>query len=565
MNFKELVLRTLEEAKIDINLQSILDLNLPSSETEWLKSLKEYDPHLIDTLWIAKNWLTNKVDTFQEIRDQVTMFYKGRKRNMFNGSEKDIKTHKDYNKFKILIGSKTAGKTMDTRKSLHNSIKPIYEDSNIVLYNPTNKEQSIALSHGHPAFDSNHYTFCVGAEGASNLWKEYTSDNSSISLYANVFYFIRFKKRDSSIATGVWGDKDNPIKYKDDKHILVLNMSPVKIEETFADNNTQETSKQALLNQFPELSVVEDLLVPGKKQQEHYTANLLNLLNRGEIPQDYTVIEDEGVITNYMQACLKDKDLLSRVISNILNTPYNEVIELLERKVSQNSFKQLIDCFELHKIFSKYINDFKQKLKNTQGVVSWNYDAHNNFSLLKGVQEMISHMIVKGSFFSTDNNKVIPGFAKHNGRVSESFFYNNPSQTSEQIATQNLIVNLAGNKAKAHVHAIVVEDTEITLANAQPNFNFKDSILGGDVILWWVTLIPETFSQVLEEIIKTLPKQIGGELYLKQIVVGRPTFKKLDQNIVETNVSAIKEQARNLYNKSYENVIDQAKAYWAQV
>jgi hypothetical protein len=184
MDFKELVLRCLEEAKVDNNLQAILDLNLTSGETEWLKSLKEYDPHLIDALWIAKNWLTKKVDTFQEIRDQVTMYYKGRKRNMFNGAEKDIKKYKNYDKFKTLVGHRTAGKTMNTRKDLHKSIKPIYEDSNIIVYNPTNKEQSIALTHGHPAFDGNHYTFCVGADGEANLWDNYTGNNRPLDISA---------------------------------------------------------------------------------------------------------------------------------------------------------------------------------------------------------------------------------------------------------------------------------------------------------------------------------------------------------------------------------------------
>ena len=562
MNFKELVLSFLEEAKVDVNLQAILDLNLTSSEIEWLKSLKEYDPHLIDALWIAKNWLKNKVDTFQEIRDQVTMFYKGRNRNIFNGSEKDIKTHKDYNKFKILIGNKTAGKTTDTRKGLHKSIKPIYEDSNIIVYKPTNKEESIALSHGHPAFDGNHYKFCVGAEGSGNLWDDYIRGRGK--PYGNVFYFIRFKKRNSGIAKGGWDDVDNPVMYKDDKHILVLNISPCVIDSTFADNNTQQTSKETLLGQFPELYIVKDLLVPSKEEQEKYTKYMLYILDSGQIPQDYE--ESEETSSSYMEGCLKDENLKTRVINNILDGPYDEVINILQYTVSKDSFKQLMECFELRGIFSKYINNFKQELKKTGGVCHSFFIA-DNFILLKSIEEMVRHMIVEGNF-SNHVNDVIPKISYTSGELSKTCTVLDNTHT--QIITQNL--NIVVNLPEVSVRAVVDGKTQIS--DAEPfniklnKFDFTGSIFGGDVVIWQQPKsksMPKNSSQALEEIIKTLPNQIGGELYIQLLSGTSYITKKIDQNIVQTNVLSIKQQARDIYKESYENAIEQVKAYWAQV
>ena len=225
-----------------------------------------------------------------------------------------------------------------------------------------------------------------------------------------------------------------------------------------------------------------------------------------------------------------------------------------------------MECFELRGIFSKYINNFKQELKKTGGVCHSFFIA-DNFILLKSIEEMVRHMIVEGNF-SNHVNDVIPKISYTSGELSKTCTVLDNTHT--QIITQNL--NIVVNLPEVSVRAVVDGKTQIS--DAEPfniklnKFDFTGSIFGGDVVIWQQPKsksMPKNSSQALEEIIQTLPNQIGGELYIQLLSGTSYITKKIDQNIVQTNVLSIKQQARDIYKESYENAIEQVKAYWAQV
>ena len=83
------------------------------------------------------------------------------------------------------------------------------------------------------------YTFCISRPSNGNMYGSYRLSKSS------TFYFIFFKNI----------PKSNP------KHIMVLDKTKNGYEYTFADNNTQQTTWENIIKEFPILKQYEHLFV----------------------------------------------------------------------------------------------------------------------------------------------------------------------------------------------------------------------------------------------------------------------------------------------------------------
>jgi len=208
----------------EYNLKRIKELNLDDSVVQWLVNLKtQYHQ---DALHIAKKFINiNKNINFEIIAHTIANHYEAR--HLFEPKFRDIKQFKTLTElidFQTLIWPKIRSNIKLNKKL----ITPLKEniDENFIVFRVNGLHEAIALTHGHSAFDGNHYNYCFGVNQYDyDMYTHFRKRNDSLNseliqnslIPCNTIYYIRDLRKKTSYT----GKIPNCI-YDDPEHIIVI-------------------------------------------------------------------------------------------------------------------------------------------------------------------------------------------------------------------------------------------------------------------------------------------------------------------------------------------------------
>lgn len=223
---------------LNYNLQRIKALGIREEEVIWLTEHLN-TPYHQDALHIGKYFFKNKDKAeIQQIKYSVDLFYLYR--HLIEPQFRDIKNLKNYDDLRC-IENNNWSLISSNIKVLHKTLTPLLVNFNkkYTIFKVKTFEEAVALTHGHPCFDGNHYKFCHG------VIKTYYQDSVSLTkkskyfkyfnkeiLNCNTFYHIR----DHTRSTKYLGKIPNCL-YEDVKHAIVILLG-LKVGISYADNKT---------------------------------------------------------------------------------------------------------------------------------------------------------------------------------------------------------------------------------------------------------------------------------------------------------------------------------------
>lgn len=332
-----------------------------TSQENSLKYLKKFVPNeeIAKKLWDmdqtpSKGDVPNIVRLYQQSNDLNTLnlylqkYYKFKKTGILRSIDPN------FIRFTEKIDALEAKKANSlTKVKVDKTINPedvLVDNEEIQILKAHNKNACIQYGAG--------YTFCISRPGGGNLYHGYRSNSHS------TFYFIFFKKTPEH----------------DPRHIMVLDRHQYGWMVTYADNDTQSTEWEDIIEEFPILKQYEKLFVNNPlTDEEKIRASKVDLFKQNpSIPSFNKLNYEEKAqalsevinLPDYIFTLL-DSDLRNEFISSGANLTRLQINSLTPKEIER--YKKVRNNLVPHIAYSKEykFNKFdidipviKQKIKN---------------------------------------------------------------------------------------------------------------------------------------------------------------------------------------------------------
>ena len=281
------------------------------------------------------------------------------------------------------------------------------------------------------------YTFCISRPSGGNMYNSYRLGKSS------TFYFIFFKNI----------PKSNP------KHIMVLDKTKNGFEYTFANNNTQETTWENIIKEFPILKQYEKLFVNKElTSKERTTIENIQKFNNNQSLELFKTFD----LDDKIQILRSGVSIIDEIFVTLNNNLINEYVsvgpnltQLQYEYINNNnslrnyylknrelSVPQLLenDSYKFNKLDLNIplIQEKIEEGNNRAQKIIENYNGGNlnlnNLFLMK--LPNITHLKITGNFYCANNNLITLEGSPNS--VDDSFYCNDNKLTTLEGAPNSV-------------------------------------------------------------------------------------------------------------------------------